>query len=285
MKGGKKFINLFRSARIERTFPSISLIIFACAISEKINKEIYLLSLCLILLYASGGILNAIKDKDYELPPYSKIIIYILPIITLIISLNNSKIFLASLIWVIFGFAYNLTSRKILLADTSIMSLTHYFIPVFFSLWILGMNIMPAIEISTLIYATFWLIIPLKNLNGINKDKKLGYKTLTTLSKQGKKITIILYYLSFILISYFYYFLELKKIYLFMLIIIGLMYITTGKTLSFPNKYFSIPITRLTMIIFTTSLTLGITTNKFFILLQMPFLLFFTIAFIKEYKK
>jgi hypothetical protein len=182
MKRGESLINLFKSARIERTFPSISLIIFACALMGKITKEIYLLTICLILLYAPGGILNALKDKDYALPKYSKIVVYILPLIALIISFGNPKVFLASLIWILLGFAYNLFSRKILLADTSIMGITHYFVPVFFTLWILGKDLIPSMEISILIYFTFWLIIPLKNLNGIKKDKSLGYKTLTTSS-------------------------------------------------------------------------------------------------------
>ena len=68
MKGGDKINNLFLATRIERSFPLISLVIFSCAFMGKINKEIYLLSICLVLLYSAGGILNALKDKDYELP-------------------------------------------------------------------------------------------------------------------------------------------------------------------------------------------------------------------------
>jgi len=285
MKGGDKIKNLFLATRIERSFPLISLVIFSCAFMGKINKEIYLLSICLVLLYSAGGILNALKDKDYELPKYTKGILFIFLIIVLFISTKSQKILLASIAWIVIGITYNLFSRKILLADTTLMGITHYFIPMFFSLLILGEKINISFEISTIIYLTYWLIIPLKNLNDMKKDKNLGYITLPTVSKHGSKITILLYYLSFILIISLYKFLQLNKLYLIMLIPLGIMYLITGKLLSFKNKAYSIPITRLTMVIFTTALTIGSTLNKNFIMSQILFVIFFTLAFIKKYSK
>ncbi|HKL23603.1 MAG TPA: hypothetical protein VJ895_02525, partial [Candidatus Nanoarchaeia archaeon] len=172
MKRRESLINLFKSVRIERTFPSISLIIFACALMGKITKEIYLLTICLVLLYAPGGILNALKDEDYILPKYSKIVVYILPLIALIISFENTTLFLASISWIIFGYIYNVFSRKILFLDNTLICITHHFIPVFFSLIILGETIKNSFFIGTYIYLVFWFLAPIKNLNGIEKDKK-----------------------------------------------------------------------------------------------------------------
>ena len=282
MKRRESLINLFKSVRIERTFPSISLIIFACALMGKITKEIYLLTICLVLLYAPGGILNALKDEDYILPKYSKIVVYILPLIALIISFENTTLFLASISWIIFGYIYNVFSRKILFLDNTLICITHHFIPVFFSLIILGETIKNSFFIGTYIYLVFWFLAPIKNLNGIEKDKNLKYKTLPVVYKQGKKITFILYYVSFILMIPAYFIFELNALYLALLFALLLLFLITKKIEKRKNYSGMLKIARLIISLFGFAITISITKNIKLIILGSTIIFFFLEETIKK---
>ena len=277
-----EFINLFRSARIERTFPSLTLIIFACALVGKINKEIYLLSICLILLYVPGGILNALKDKDYELPPYSKIFIYLLPLIALIISIQNKILFLATISWIITGFIYNVASRKILFLDNTFICMTHHFIPVFFSLIILGHTLQNSIFIGTYVYLVFWFLAPIKNLNGIKKDIKLKYKTVPSTYIKGKQITFLLYYASFILMIPAYFIFELNFRYLILLCVLFILFLITKKVVEKENYSAMLNIARIIISLFGFAIAISLTNNLKIIVPGASIVIFFFIALIKN---
>ncbi len=281
-KSENKFLNLIKSTRINRIFPTISLILFGAALANKINLDILILSTCSILLYASGGILNAIKDKDYVLPKYSKIITIILPIITILISLQNKIILFATISWIIIGFLYNMASRKILFLDNTLICITHHFIPVFFSLILLGMNIKNSLFIGTYVYLVFWFLAPIKNLNGIEKDKKLGYKTIPSTYLRGKEITLFLYYISFILMIPAYFIFKLNPIYLILLCVLFLLFLITKKIIQRKNYAAMLGIARLVISLFGFAMSISLTTNLKIILPGAFIIIFFFVALIKD---
>jgi len=280
----KEIKNLLIATRVTRTFPSISLIFFASAFAQKITTEIYLLSIILVLLYIPGGILNAIKDKDYSLPRYSKTIVILLPIIALIISSYSLKLFLAAIAWIIFGFIYNVLSRKIILLDSSTLCVTHYFIPTFFTLMILGINLTTAFLIAFQMYMTVWFICPVKNLKGIKEDQSLGYKTLATSFENGEKITKVLFHLSIIpiLISLFFY--NLNFISLVFLSMLTIIYLFAHKIIKIKDKNIALRMARLNVAFFALSLTFSYTENIPILILSSAISLFFFAGLIKGIK-
>ena len=284
-KRGKNICNLIKATRINRTLPSISLILFACSLMNAINKEIYSLMGICFLLYAPGGILNAIKDKDYSLPKYSKILVFLLPAIAIIISLSNNLLLIATISWIIFGFIYNVLSRKILLLDTTAICLTHHFIPVFFSLLILGAKLELAINSSLYVYSVFWFLAPIKNLNGIEKDRELKYQTLPANYRHGKIITIILYYISFLVMTLAYFLFELNSLYTIFLGLLLLLFLVSKKTFSMKDKSSMLGIVRLIICLFAFSLTISTSNNLEIILPSFAIILFFIFAFIKDFSK
>lgn len=216
MRGEK--INLLKATRIYRVIPTLMIILLASSFNQKFNIYLLFLSLISILIYASGGIQNAIKDKDYDLPKKSKIIIFCLIGLALIISLTNKTLFLTTIIWVSLSFIYNTISRKIILGDTIIMSLTHYVIPFVSATILLHSKI--DILFTSLLFLTFFFLTPFKNIKDTKQDKQRGYKTLTTTFAYGKDITLTIFFLLIIPLSCFYLFFKLNLIYLIGLVIV-----------------------------------------------------------------
>lgn len=249
--------NLIKATRINRTLPSILLIVLAISIKKQINPEIFLLGIILILIYSAGGIQNALKDRDFELNKKAKYAPTLLLLIATIISIQNTHLFIANLSWITLSLIYNFKSRKILLLDTTIMSITHYTIPFLFALLILGETLTKSLELSIPIYLIFWLITPTKNLKETEKDKSLEYKTIATEFKNAHKITIILTFLSLIPILSLKFFLKLPNFFflvfpniiLFFLIIhIQFQRIETKKALRTTRIFFSYLIINLILI-------------------------------------
>lgn len=209
--------NLLKATRINRTIPSLLLIILTTIITQKFSINTFLLGIILILIYSSGGLQNAINDKDFKLNKNTKYIIIILILTATIISLNNKYLIFTTTLWITLSLLYNFTSRKRLLLDTTILCITHYFIPTFFSLLLLNQKITQSLKISIPIYLIFWFITPTKNLKETKKDKLLNYKTIATQFKNGKKITLILLNLSLIPIILTYFILDIQK-YIFLTI-------------------------------------------------------------------
>lgn len=203
--------NLLKATRINRTIPSLLLITLTAIITQKINLNIFLLGIILILIYSSGGLQNVIKDKDFKLNKNTKFIIIALILTAITISFNNKYLIISTVLWIILSLLYNFTSRKILLLDTTILCITHYFIPTFFSLLMLNQGITQSLKISIPIYLIFWFITPTKNLKEIRKDKLLKYRTIPTQFKNGKTITLIILNITIIPIILTYFILDISN--------------------------------------------------------------------------
>jgi 4-hydroxybenzoate polyprenyltransferase len=202
MRGKNKLRQLAKATRIYRIFPTLAIILLAANTTSTLNKEIFLLATISTLIYSAISIQNAIKDKDYQLPKYSNKIIIAILLISLAISLTNKILLLTLLAWITLGLIYNTTSRKILLADTTILAITHYTLPYLSTLLLLNIDPTTTIKQTTTIFVIFFLLTPIKNLKGIKEDKKRKYKTLATIyPKKGKTITLTLFLLSIILMT------------------------------------------------------------------------------------
>jgi hypothetical protein len=189
MRGKNKLRQLAKATRIYRIFPTLAIILLAANTTSTLNKEIFLLATISTLIYSAISIQNAIKDKDYQLPKYSNKIIIAILLISLAISLTNKILLLTLLAWITLGLIYNTTSRKILLADTTILAITHYTLPYLSTLLLLNIDPTTTIKQTTTIFVIFFLLTPIKNLKGIKEDKK------------RKTITLTLFLLSIILMT------------------------------------------------------------------------------------
>jgi 4-hydroxybenzoate polyprenyltransferase len=190
------------------------------AISQRINTNIFILSACCFCIYSAAGIHNSIQDKDFSVKKTGKTLMFLLVIIGIFLSLFNKIIFITSIAWIVLGLLYNTISRKILFGDATVLALTHYTIPCFSSSLILGID---PWKVSIYMFSTFWFIMQAKNIKDTKEDKERGYVTLTTVFSEGKRLsiamTVIGYIMMFLSIPYF----SLSDFFVFYYIFILLM--------------------------------------------------------------
>ncbi|MDA3836519.1 MAG: UbiA family prenyltransferase [Nanoarchaeota archaeon] len=258
MKGDSELYKIIKSTRILRTIPSILLILLGFIIAKNQEPALIILAICLILIYSAGSIQNAIKDQDFPISKKTKIIAITFVITAIILSLKNYLLLVATLSWILLGFIYNTLSRKILLADTTIMSITHYFIPIFCSLLISGANIIYSLKISGTICLIFWLITPSKNLKETDKDAELKYKTLPTTKKNGATITRVLLWLSLPAMIIPFFILNLHNVYLQIIPISALLYGISIRYFQLKKEKRAMITIRISMILFLIVLILTI---------------------------
>lgn len=280
---GRNLKNLLKATRIERSLIPVSFIFLACAIANKINFQIFLLITICILIYVSGGLLNARIDKDFKLKK-DLFSISALILIALLISVGGKILLLSTIMWVIFSFIYNKLSRKILLADSIILSITHCLIPFIIASIILD-NFQGAFQIGIFFFLSINLIIPMKNLKGKEEDKKRNYKNLLTKFENGRAITLFLYFLYFPLIFSTQFIFNLGNIFLIFSTIIFLFYIFSIYLLNRNQDSQTYSMARLIVILANIAFIFSIT-NNLTILLGISTLSFlYSIQLIKEIKQ
>lgn len=205
------------------------LILLGIALKNKINTEIIFLTLSMILIYSSAGIHNSIKDKEILPKNKEKLILFLPLILAIIISLQNRILFLATFLWISLGLTYNTISRKILFMDITLISITHYIIPLSFSLILLGEPIPQAIKTGIIVTITFWFFFQIKNIKGKKEDKNLNYKTLSTVYKNGDTLSVISSIFSIILLTTLQFQLDVHMILIFTTVLIYISGIKTIK--------------------------------------------------------
>lgn len=228
MKTRPPLVNLLKSTRIERALIPISFIILTASFANQITSQVITLIICSTLLYISGGILNAKIDNDYPLPKSTSTIITILILITITLSLQNKIILTSVLTWTALNIIYNKYSRRILFGDSLILSLTHTGIPVIATALLLNIPAILTIKITTFSIIFAILLIPMKNLKGLQDDKKRNYKTLLTKYQNGKLLTAIFLNCSFILLALAPIIFNLSPKYFALALIPIIIYITTN---------------------------------------------------------
>jgi len=268
------FLNLLKATRVVRVLIPLSSIMLIVGFANHINKEIFILTICCVLIYSAGGIFNAKTDKDFKLK-HSLVAVIFLFLIALILSFSNYIIFFSVFAWVLLSFIYNKFSRKILFGDSVILAITHAVIPIVGASLLLNLDFRIMFIISGFMFVAFFLIIPMKNLSQVVKDKKRKYKTLMTQYKNGKQITnwLLNIHVLLLFLAYFIFSLNNKYLLIFASIIIITIfvnfYLRNGKE---TQAYY---LSRLIFILFSFAIVYAKTTNTIFILMSASMILIY----------
>lgn len=258
--------------RIERSFIALLMILIPVAFTSRITIEIFfLMSLC-VILYAIGALYNAEIDNDYELHDTRKVLV-IFTLGGLILALTHLILLITYLSWFILAFIYSKYSRSILFGDSTILAITHATIPILSSSVLSGLDVKSTIILTIFMSLSLWLVIPMKNLNGIEKDKELGYSTLITKLFNGRRITFFLFELYFISIMLAYFVLSLNHIFLSFVIIIFILKIIIFDNINNGNEVLGYKLSKLVTLLF--SLGIIVSVNSRLIILLIPILLIF----------
>ena len=272
------FLNLLKATRVVRVLIPLSSIMLVVGFANQINKEIFILAMCCVLIYSAGGILNAKFDKDFKLKhPFTAITF--LFIIVLILSFTNYIIFLAVITWVLLSFVYSKFSRRILFGDSTILAVTHAVIPIVASALLLGLETKLTITLAIFMFVALFLIIPMKNLNRVKEDKKRKYKTLMTYYKNGKKITYFLFNFYFILMFIAYFVFDLTNKYLIIFAGIFIITIFLNSYLNNRKEILAYKLSRLIVILFSFAFVYDKATD-FIIISISGFLIFVYIVYL-----
>ena len=216
--------NLLRAMRLERTLSVLMIILIPVAYTNKFPLSIFVLCLAAILIYGASAIYNAHRDGDYSLPEYSPAFIVGIFLVALIISLSNKIIFFTALSTIFLGYLYNTLSRFFIIGDAFVAGFTHFAIPIIASSLLVGLKPSVFLPMASLTYMILFCIVPITNLKDIQKDKKLGYKTLVNTVENPKIISIIFFIFSLMFFFIFSLFLgirDLRLIFLFPVLLIG----------------------------------------------------------------
>lgn len=197
------FVSLLKATRIERALFPLSFVMIAVAFADKVTADIFVFGLCCVLMFMSGGILNAMIDNDYNIRSF--LIVPAIIIVAIIISLANKIIFFSVISWIVFSFLYNKCSRRILFGDSFFLSITHATISIFSAAILLDLSLDFAVSLGLFAFSSLFLFVPMKNLKGVKEDLEKKYRTLMTTSRAGKVLTYILFnfWMIVMFLSYF----------------------------------------------------------------------------------
>ncbi|MFW5886583.1 MAG: UbiA family prenyltransferase [Bacteroidota bacterium] len=209
----KSFI-LLKEMRLQRTIIPILASITPLALTTTLNIYPIISILSCILIYAAASIHNAYIDNDFLVKKKTRRISILFVIFALIISAFNPITFLVSLLWISLGLLYNTVSRRILFADTIILSITHILLPYFSTVYLLNIIEINSIGLGIILTTIFLLLSQTKNLKGHKDDKKRNYKTPMTVFRNGNFIINIFFLFSISLMISVYYSLGFQKLFL-----------------------------------------------------------------------
>lgn len=277
VRKSNNLLNLLLATRVYRVIPTLLIILIPINLTNNINIDIIILSICATLIYSSNGIQNAINDKDYSLPKKTNIFSYSLILIAIILSLYDPIILLTVITAISFGLIYNTISRKIILTDTSILSITHFFLPALSASLLLELDINTSLKLATTLFFTAFFLMPVKNIKDKKEDKKRKYKTLVTEFKSGEKITLILFALTLIPLFFAKFILNLNNIYwIFFLLFIIIEYTIIKLIIQNKTKQ-GINLCRLLIMLFLVSIIISTRINTIPILVSGIFLVIYLI--------
>lgn len=274
------FLDFLEATRIYRVFPTLMIVLVSASFAEFLNFELILFGFVGFLIYAANGLYNSIKDGDHNLPDYSKNVVLFLIFFALIVSFFDKIIFLTAFISVILGFMYNSASRFFVLLDTTLLSLTHYTIPFFSSLLLVGFNFGESLKFSLFMFSIFWFFTPSKNLKGVEQDRVRGYKTLPIVLRSGKFLTLLMFIFSAFLMAFSLYFFSLNFMFLFFLYLIFILYFFSLNSFWKGENVLALFISRMIILFFLFGIIFSKTTDLTIIFSGLFFLFFYPLLFL-----
>jgi len=207
MRGDSRFLNLLKSTRVKRILPILILILIPAAKLNKLEPEIFLLGLNIILIYAASSIFNAHQDNDYELPSYFPIIMLALIATVIIISLSSKIILISSILWILLGLLYNTSARYVVLGDAMVLGASHFALPIATASILLNLQFESTLILTCATYFLGISIMPNTNLKDIESDTKRNYKTLVNNTKSPEIIASAFLLFSILIFAIIYIFL------------------------------------------------------------------------------
>jgi hypothetical protein len=266
---------LLRATRAERSLYIVSMLLIPTAFANKITPDIFVLSLCCILLYSVSGIHNSKRDKDHPIPNYYKKVIVFLVFSSVLLSLYNIIIFLTVIISILLGIFYNTASRKILFGDATVLGFTHAAIPIISSSLLVGLSIATAIKLAVVFYAFIWILGNIRNQKDSKEDKKREYKTYATIIKNPRILTQIFIGLSFFIVSLSLIIFKLNPRSLIIFALISLIYIAINILTSLKKDVLAMQILRLVILLFSFMLVIGTTSNRIIVYFEIVLIILF----------
>ncbi|MCH7850101.1 MAG: UbiA prenyltransferase family protein [Nanoarchaeota archaeon] len=261
------FLNLLKSMRIYRSLIPLSFIILVVGFANQLSKEIIILCISCVLLYVSGGVFNAKIDKDFKIK-YVNIFLFLIFITTLILSFSNIIIFAAVLSWIFLNIIYSKYSRFVLFGDTIILGFTHVMIPILSASLLLNLDYTVTIKLASFMFFSMILIMPIKNIKGIDEDKKRGYKTFLTTYRKGKQITIVLMFMYFTSLFMAYYVFDLGNKFLLLSIFFIPLYMVMHMCMIKKMETLSYKCSRLLVLFFLFAIVFDQTSRVDFVALS-----------------
>ena len=278
----KTILNIIKATRFERSLIPTAYIMIPVAFANKINLDICLLIISCTLMYAVGGLINAKADKDYPTECLT-ITSWIFLFTAITLSLHNLIITATILISFIMSFIYSKYSRHILFGDSIALATTHIAIPMISSALILG--ILPKIILLTpYLMLTLAIIAPMKNLNGIETDKKRKYKTLMTIFKNGKTPTHILMKLYFIIAFSAFFLFDLTKKFLAIIAVLFLIQIIMDICMTTKKEIEAYGLVRLVIISLPFAFVFDKATNPILPLISLTFINIYFAYYITKFR-
>src|SRR3989339_1799166 len=139
--GLKELLTIAKATRVGRTITVVPLIIVASAFAGHINIDLLFFGIACALLYSGFGLHNALRDGDYDLPGYTKVVIVGFCALAFIVSLKNIIITLTCISWLLLGYFYNRHSRYFILGDVTTLAVTHHALPALSAFIIAGVDL------------------------------------------------------------------------------------------------------------------------------------------------
>ncbi len=260
-------MNIIRASRIERSLIPVSSIIIALAFANRFNFDAFILIILTVLIYSFGGLMNAVCDRDYKVVKSAMLFVLFLVFLALAIS-HKKEIMMFVAISIGLSFIYNKLSRRILLGDSFILGLTHGAVPFIAASMLMKISHSFSISFGTYIFLVLFLLVPMKNFNGIREDRKRGYKTLITSYKNGKFLTLLMFVISGIIFIAIYFAFGLPKTYLVAILMAFVVKIEILFLVFAKEKIKAYELTRILVIILCLGIVYSVATELKIILLS-----------------
>jgi len=284
MKKSGNFFNILKAMRVYRILPSLTVILVSAGFANKINKEIFLLGIISVLIYSAASIHNAFRDKDFSFTKNYWVVSFGILLLALSLSFTNIIIFMTAITSIFLGFFYNTISRFLLLGDTTILAITHFALPSFAASLLLSLDTNFAFSLAGFMFMGFWFILPIKNLKDYKSDKKRGYKTLVTVLKNGKAITIFLFAVSFLFMTLGFFLFELSPVFLGIIFINMCLGVFIIRNVSLNKDGRALDLTRMVILLFLIGLIISSSFNFKIIFLALSFAFTYLFLLIKFFK-
>jgi 4-hydroxybenzoate polyprenyltransferase len=179
--------------------------------------------------------------------------------------------------WLILGLIYNTVARHVLYGDATILAITHYALPSFSASLLTGASISSAATLSGFMFVTFGFIMESRNLKDTKEDAERGYKTLTTVFKEGKLISVTLIASSVICMFLSYFLFSLSLLFLFAFLTVIFSYLKVIFHITRKENSDAVKFLRVLMMLFLISFILGKSTHFLVILFSISLFLAYLI--------